>query len=246
MQPASISTIDRELPDEEIVRRITAGDREALGLLMRRYNQKLYRTARAILKDDAEAEDAVQEAYLIAYRSLGGFRGDSKLSTWLVRVVANEALGRLRKRNRSAEVIRMGGSLEEQGDVMEVTMNESSSGQPERAALRSEARRLLEKTIDTLPDAFRTVFVLRAIEEMTVEETAATLAIPQATVRTRYFRARGLLREALAHEIDFAFEDAFAFAGARCDRTVAGVLSRLADAQGTRCPPDSDIPTQEN
>ncbi|MGZ5652287.1 MAG: sigma-70 family RNA polymerase sigma factor, partial [Usitatibacter sp.] len=141
MQPASISTTDRELPDEEIVRRINAGDRAALGLLMRRYNQKLYRTARAILKDDAEAEDAVQEAYLTAYRSLGGFRGDSKLSTWLVRVVANEALGRLRKRNRSAEVIRMDGHLEDHSDAMEVTMDDSSSGQPERAAQRAEARR---------------------------------------------------------------------------------------------------------
>lgn len=110
-------------------------------------------------------------------------------------------------------------------------MVEDTSEQPERAALRSQARRLLEKSIDALPDAFRTVFMLRAIEEMSVEETAATLEIPEATVRTRYFRARSLLREALAREIDFAFEDAFAFDGARCDRIVATVLARLDDSQ---------------
>ena len=110
-------------------------------------------------------------------------------------------------------------------------MNEATPEQPEHAALRAESRRLLEAKIDALPDAFRTVFVLRALEELTVEETAATLGIPEATVRTRYFRAKGLLREALAREIDFAQGDAFAFAGARCDRIVAGVLARLNGLQ---------------
>ena len=231
MHLASVKTADKDLSDAEIARRIAAGDRHALRLLMRRNNQTLYRTARSILNDDAEAEDALQEAYLLAYRAMGKFRGDAKLSTWLVRIVVNEAIGRLRKRNRSAEIIRMDGDVERDSDSTDMNMNENTPEQPERALLRSETRRMLEKKIDALPDAFRTVFVLRAIEEMTVEEAAACLGIPQATVRTRYFRAKGLLREALAREIDFASEDAFAFAGARCDRIVAGVLARLEESQ---------------
>lgn len=219
--------IEEDLPDVEMARRVAAGDRDALRQLMRRYNQTLYRTARSILKDDAEAEDAVQEAYILAYRAMGGFRGDAKLSTWLVRIVVNESIGRARKRSRRAEVIQLNGSMEQSDDAAEVPMNEASSEQPERAVMRAEMRRLLEAKIDQLPDGFRTVFVLRALEEMSVDEAAVCLGIPPATVRTRYFRAKGLLREALAREIDFSFGDAFAFAGERCDRIVAGVLTRL-------------------
>ncbi|MEP7345719.1 MAG: RNA polymerase sigma factor [Gemmatimonadaceae bacterium] len=221
----------KDLADPEIARRVAAGDEDAFRLLMRRYNQTLYRTARSILRDDAEAEDAVQEAYLLAYKAMGKFRGDAKLSTWLVRIVVNEAVGRLRKHRRHAEVIRLNGTTDPFEEDAEACMSELSPEQPEHAALRAESRRLLEAKIDQLPDAFRTVFVLRAIEEMTVEEAAVCLGIPQATVRTRYFRAKGLLREALAREIDFAVEDAFAFAGARCDRIVAGVLARLKGSQ---------------
>ena len=199
---------------------------------MRRHNQMLYRAARSILKDDAEAEDAVQEAYLQAYRAICDFRGDAKLSTWLVRIVVNEAIGRRRKRTRRAEVIRLDGESEHNGEPAETDMNESTAERPERAAIRAQVRRLVERKIDELPDAFRTVFVLRAIEEMSVEESAAALGIPEATVRTRFFRAKGLLREALAREVDFGFEDAFAFAGARCDRIIAGVLARLDAAPG--------------
>ncbi len=231
MRAAALESARKRLPDAEIARRVAAGDEDAFRLLMRRYNQTLYRAARSILRDDAEAEDAVQEAYLLAYRAMGKFRGEAKLSTWLVRIVVNEAIARSRKRSRSAEVIRLDGDVEPDSKREEVSMNEATPELPERSALRAETRRLLEKKIDELPDAFRAVFVLRALEEMTVEESAAVLGIPEATVRTRFFRARGLLREALAREIDFAFEDAFAFAGARCDRIVAGVLSRLKDFQ---------------
>jgi RNA polymerase sigma-70 factor (ECF subfamily) len=231
MHPVSVKTASKELPDTEIARRIALGDRDAFELLMRRYNQTLYRTARSILKDDAEAEDAVQEAYMLAYRAMGAFRGDAKLSTWLIRIVVNEAIARARKRNRRAEIIQLSGEPEPDADLSEVNVNEATPEQPEHAAMRAETRRLLEGKIDALPDAFRTVFVLRALEELTVEETAATLGIPAATVRTRFFRAKGLLREALAREIDFAYGDAFAFAGGRCDRIVAGVLDRLKDLQ---------------
>ena len=229
MQPARVTTDATEVSDLEFARRIAAGDRLALERLMRRYNQRLYRTARSILKDDAEAEDAVQEAWLLAYHAMGQFQGDAKLSTWLVRIVFNEAVGRVRKRSRRAELIQLGGTMEQISDDPEANMNDAAQEQPEQAALRAETRRLLESKIDQLPDAFRTVFVLRAVEELTVEEAALCLGIPPATVRTRFFRARSLLREALARDIDVSLEQAFAFAGERCDRIVAGVLARLGD-----------------
>ncbi len=231
MQTIAIKPADGALSDIEIARRIVAGDLNALKMLMRRHNQTLYRAARGILKDDAEAEDAVQEAYLLAYRAMDQFRGDAKLATWLVRIVVNEAIGRARKHKRRAKVIELNGSTAQYDEDTEVSMNQASPEQPEHTALRAETRRLLEAKIDQLPDAFRTVFVLRAIEEMSVEEAADCLGIPQATVRTRYFRAKGLLREALAREIDFSLEEAFSFAGARCDRIVAGVLDRLKNLQ---------------
>jgi RNA polymerase sigma-70 factor (ECF subfamily) len=231
MSSASVSTVGNEMPDGELARRIAAADISAFRLLMRRYNQKLYRTARSILKDDAEAEDAVQEAWLLAYRAMDGFRGESMLATWLVRIVVNESIGRMRKRSRRAEVIPLNGWAEDIGAAAETSMSESSPEQPQQAALRAELRRLIEANIDRLPDAFRTVFVLRALEELTVEEAAECLGIPEATVRTRYFRARALMREALGNEIDFSFEQAFAFAGARCDRIVEGVLTRLDVSQ---------------
>src|SRR5467141_551584 len=227
MQPATEAIAYGKLTDPELAQRISAGDKQAFELLMRRHNQILYRTARSILRDDADAEDAVQEAYLLAYRGMRGFRGDAKLSTWLVRIVVNGAIGRARKRSRGAEIIELSGETQEDGEVVEGNMDETLPEQPEGAAQRAQTRRLLEAKIDELPDAFRTVFVLRALEELSVEETAAALGIPEATVRTRFFRARGLLRGALSKEIDLAYGDAFAFAGARCDRIVANVMARL-------------------
>lgn len=225
MQALVLEPAKKEFSDAEIARRIAAGDEDAFCLLMRRNNQALYRAARSILKDDAEAEDAVQEAYLLAYRAMSRFRGEAKLSTWLVRIVVNEAIARSRKRSRSAEIIRLDGDMRPGDAAREVSLDETPSEQPEQGTLRAETRRLLENKIDGLPDTFRAVFVLRAVEEMTVEETALALDIPESTVRTRFFRARGLLREALAREIDFVIEDAFAFDGVRCDRIVAGVLA---------------------
>jgi len=149
-----------------------------------------------------------------------------------VRIIANEALGRLRKSNRSAEIIRFNGEVPE--NISEDDMNQSHSGRPEGAASRAQTRKLLETKIDELPDAYRAVFVLRAIEEMSVEEVAVALAIPEATVRTRFFRARSLLRAALSTEIDLAYGDAFAFAGERCDRITANVLARLDQAAASR------------
>lgn len=226
MRPVPRNKSECRLDDAALARRIAAGDQSAFEILMRRYNRPLYRTARSILKDDAEAEDVLQDAYLLIFRNLDKFRGDSALSTWLTRIVINEAIARSRKTARRAEIIQLA-EPHRDNQAAEASMSQSATEQPEQAALRAEVRRLLEKKIDDLPEAFRTVFMLRALEEMTVEETAACLDIPDATVRTRYFRAKGLLRESLSRDLDVALEGAFSFDGARCDRIVAGVLERL-------------------
>jgi RNA polymerase sigma-70 factor, ECF subfamily len=208
----------------ELAARAARGDTAAFEALMRRHNRMLFRTARAILRDDAEAEDALQEAYIQAYRSLASFRGDAQLSTWLARIVANEALQRLRKQTRRAQIVPLQSA---DGTELEQVTDSDMDQAPDTTAARGEMRRLLESQIDALPEAYRAVFVLRAVEELSVEETAAVLDLPPATVRTRLFRARSMLREALAQKIDLACEDAFSFAGERCDRVVANVLARL-------------------
>jgi RNA polymerase sigma-70 factor (ECF subfamily) len=223
---ATLEPLDAGIADAELAARVARGEEAAIRLLMRRYNQTLYRTARSILRDEAEAEDAVQEAYLKAIAAISTFRSDSRLGTWLVRIVVNEALGRLRKTRRTAEIIRLEGDMS--ADSQPAPDHPDPAATPERQALQSEARRIIEARIDELPDAFRTVFVLRALEELSVEEAAAALGIPEATVRTRFFRARGMLRESLSRSMDMALDDAFSFAGDRCDRIVARVMERLA------------------
>ena len=212
--------------DGELALRAAAGDERAFETIMRRHNRLLFRAARSILKSDADTEDALQDAYLHAWHALSGFRGEAKLSTWLVRIVINEALGRLRR--RGALVIPLDAAVDPQGRQPEAWMEDDPHRQPERIAMRNEMRRLMEARIDLLPDAFRSVFMLRAVEELSVEEVAVALGLPEPTVRTRLFRARGLLREGLSRDVDLALGDAFAFAGERCDRIVAGVRLRLA------------------
>jgi len=221
-----------ELSDADLARSIAAGDEDSLRRLMRRHNQPLFRAARSILRDDAEAEDAVQEGYLQAYRAMGTFRGDAKLSTWLMRIVVNEALGRSRRNKRGAQVIAIDSGA--QALAAEDTMSDNPDQQPDRLAASAQTRRLIEARIDALPEQFRTVFVLRAVEEMTVEETAAALGIPEATVRTRFFRARALLRDSMSREVDLAIQEAFSFAGERCDRITERVLARVAAMRNSR------------
>lgn len=212
--------------DTDLVAAIVAGREAAFTVLMRRFNRPLYRTARAILKDDTEAEDVLQDAYLLAYRGMKSFRGGAKLSTWLTRIVVNEALARLRKARGPAAVVHLSGAEEGMSSGAD-TVDDRIFENPERVAMRAQVRSMLEKKIDALPDVFRTVFVLRALEEMTVTEVSQCLAIPAATVRSRFMRARGMLRESMARDIDFAFDEAFSFDGARCDRIVSSVLSRV-------------------
>jgi len=220
--------------DLDVIRRVLDGEKDAFELLMRRYNRPLYRTARSILRDDADAEDALQESYLLAYRNLHLFRGESSLATWLTRIVVNESVARLRKTARRAQVIQLDANADPDEPVPEQAMTPMTAELPEQSTARAEMRGLIERKIDALPESFRVVFMLRAIEEMTVEETAACLGIPEATVRTRYFRAKSLLRESLSREIDFALEEAFAFDGARCDRIVEGVMQTLSDPSSDR------------
>lgn len=227
----AMTTIARDkMNDVELAARAANGDDAAFECIMRRHNRLLFRTARSVLKSDAEAEDALQDAYLCAWRAIGSFRSDAKLSTWLVRVVINEALGRLRR--RGAQVLAIHASIDQEDVRMEDLLEGNPDDRPDRAAMRSELRGLIEACIDTLPEAFRTVFMLRAVEEMSVEEVSAALGLPESTVRTRLFRARGLLREGLARDIDLAMADAFSFDGARCDRIVSAVMARLATGPG--------------
>ena len=215
-------------PDAEIALRIAAGDHSAFESVMRTHNQQMFRIARAILKDDAEAEDALQDAYLEAFRKIDTFRGDARLSTWLTRIVINQALMRLRRQKRERVVMPFERRTDGGEESRAVDAPDTRSESPGDAAMRSEARRIIERHLDGLPVEFRAVFVMRDVEDMSVEETAACLSIPSATVRTRLFRARALLREALARDMDSATMDVFGFAGERCDRIVANVLARAA------------------
>ncbi len=180
-------------------RRAAAGDRSAFERLMRRYNRRLYRLARASLRDDTQAKDALQDAYLCAYRSIGQFRGASTLSTWLSRLVLNECNAHRRRSTRRQNIFPMVSS----DSNMNVVARIPDSGEaPDHSVARSQMRTVLEHKVDELPESLRVVFVLRSVEELSVEETAASLAIPQQTVRTRYFRAKAMLRESLAKEVE--------------------------------------------
>jgi RNA polymerase sigma-70 factor (ECF subfamily) len=226
-QDAAISS------DMLLVARVLRGDQGGFEVLMRRHNRMLFRTARSILKDDSEAEDALQDAYLLAYRALPKFRSEASLSTWLTRIVLNVALGRQRKSARRAEIVELQCSREFEPSQGDTLPDSAHNEEPEMAAIRAQTRRILERKIDDLPEAFRTVFVLRELEEMSVEEVSSALGIPEATVRTRHFRGRSLLRESLSRELDFALEDAFSFDGERCNRIVDSVIERLSDSEPT-------------
>jgi RNA polymerase sigma factor (sigma-70 family) len=216
-----------EADDEpSLVRRIASGDRTAFEKVMRHYNRRLYRIARSMLPDDSEAEDALQEAYLQIYKSIGAFKGDAALSTWMTRIVANECLGRLRRDARRQNVVKF---VSASTEVDVETLTSETSDPPDDAIGRTQMRALLERKLDELPESFRVVFVLRSVEEMSVEDTALCLNLPEATVRSRHFRARSLLRESLARDIDIAERDVFVFGGSHCDRIVARVLERLPE-----------------
>lgn len=219
--------------DQALMQQAAGGDMRAFDALMRRHNQRLYRAARGILRNEADAEEAVQEAWLKAYAHLHEFQGKAAPLTWLTRIAINEALMRQR-RNKSRDAIIQPIASDEQADHLIATqgdfMHLLNPAQPDQLASRTELRRLIEARIDALPDHYREVFMLRGVEGLSFAEVAATLDLPQATVRVRYMRARRQLQKALAQDIDRSAGDAFSFAGERCDRIVAGVHERLRAA----------------
>lgn len=214
------------LAEAELAVHARAGDREAFRAIMQRCNQRLFRVARGVVRDEAEAEDVLQEAYTKAFRAIGDFRGEAGIATWLTRIVLNEARSRLRARKNTVEV----GEIEvaqARGQVL-VFPSRTGGEDPEDHAARAEARRLLERAVDELPEPFRLVFMMREVEDCTVEETARALSLKPETVKTRLHRARRLLREALNAQLADALTGAYPFLGARCARITEAVLARLA------------------
>lgn len=225
MMPMPMPIPPPSMPDDAIVARVLEGDTAAFELLMRRHNQRVFRATRAVLHNDDEAEDAMQAAYLAAFAHLKDFAGRAAFSTWLTRIAVHEAFARLRKAKRTASLDDVGEDVIEE-DRMSGTRN------PEDAASDVELRALLEEAVDSLPLGFRTVFMMRAVEEMSAVDVAEALGIPEETVRTRLHRARGLLRDRLAKKLEDSAPNAYAFHLSRCDRVVAAVLARLSVTRG--------------
>lgn len=207
--------------DEELVQRVRAGEIELYELIMRRHNQRLYRVARSILRDDNEAEDVMQDAYVRAYQHLDQFAGESKFATWLTRIAVHEALHRAKQHNRFQEM--------PPGQNMETF--KATSPDPEQQAQCRELETLLETAIDTLPTTYRTVFVLREIEGLSTAETAECLGVQEETVKTRLFRSRALLRRELFTRAGALNSRAFQFHAPRCDRVAGNVLARIQASQ---------------
>ncbi|HEX2842376.1 RNA polymerase sigma factor [Hyphomicrobium sp.] len=211
--------------ESDLVSRALSKDEAAIRAIIQANNRRLYRAARSIVKDDSEAEDIVQEAYLRAFSALDRFRGDSSLSTWLTRIVINEALQRLRRAHGAPLPADEGFPLHE-AQVIQFPTGDPTVD-PERATAQKQLCRLLERAIDDLPEEFRVVLVARVIETMSVEETAQLLGLRPETVKTRLHRARRLLRDALSEHVDSLFSDVFPFDGPRCERITDSVIKRL-------------------
>ncbi|MGB3897933.1 MAG: RNA polymerase sigma factor [Mesorhizobium sp.] len=211
--------------DTELVRRALARDASAFRAIMKTHNQRLYRLARGIVRNDGEAEDIVQEGYVRAFTHLESFRGDSTLATWLSRIVINEALGRLRKKRRALEQS-MSDDPAIEAKIIQFPLN-TPNDDPERTMAQRQILQFVERATDNIPDIYRTVFVARVIEGLSIEETADLLGIKPETVKTRLFRARNLIRRQLDEQIGPVLLDAFPFAGQRCERLTVAVLKRL-------------------
>jgi RNA polymerase sigma-70 factor (ECF subfamily) len=218
--------------DEELVRRVTAGETVLFEILMRRYNQRLFRVARAILRDEAEAEDVMQQAYVNAYAHLGQFAERARFGTWLTRIAVHEALGRLRRRGRLEEADAF-------PDWEDRTMHRIGAAErnPEQQAVGREMRAILEAAFEAIPEIYRTVFMLREVEGLSTADAAECLALSEDAVRTRLFRARALLRQELFDRAGLVSAELFPLHLSRCDRVVAAVLARLdlAPPERPRC-----------
>jgi RNA polymerase sigma-70 factor (ECF subfamily) len=208
---------DREQDDDAIVARVKAGEYALFDILMRRHNRTIYRATRAVLRSDDETEDVMQHAYLRAFEHLGEYQGRARFSTWLTRIAVYEAFARLKRSKRVGQL-----------DDAKTADLADERATPEQQMSDAELRTLTEAAIDQLPEDFRVVFVLRAVEQLSVAEVAESLGIPEDTVKTRYFRARMKLRQNLLSRLDSAAPEAFAFHLSRCDRVTQAVLAQLA------------------
>lgn len=223
--------VPQAIPAEEaeasLVQRAAAGEAAAVRLIIKAHNQRLYRLVRAVMRSNADAEDVLQEAYLHAFANLAGFEGNASLSTWLSRIALNTALMRLRAQKR---LKRAAVTVPVEAEIIPFPLS-SSTADPERVMAQRQLLHLVEEATDALPDAFRLVFVARVIEGLSVEETAALLDLPAATVKTRLHRARKLIRTRLEERIGTVLIDAFPFAGTRCDRLTEAVIEKLGLAK---------------
>ena len=219
--------MNRAQSDAELVARAVRGDAAAFEAIMRQYNRLLFRSARGVVDDDAEAQDVVQETYMRAFTGLQTFRGDAALGTWLARIAINIALDVQRKRGRIVSMDESQDSSDEPTSEHMMAFSAPAIDSPDTAAERGQVRELLQRAIESLPAIYRSVFILRAVEEMSVDETAYSLRVSDAVVKTRYLRARSMLRDALSAQVESHAPQAFAFAGARCDAVVAKVLAEL-------------------
>jgi RNA polymerase sigma-70 factor, ECF subfamily len=224
-----------ELSDEQIVHRVLEGETALFEILMRRHNQRLYRAARAILRDDTESEDVMQEAYVRAYQHLGQFAGRAKFSTWLTRIAVNEALGRAARRTRMTELdFHPELSGRNGGEIMRTLRSEAPN--PEEQVSHSELQALLQEAILNLPESYRTVLMLRDVEGMSTVEAAECLSISEENLKVRLHRARSLLRKHLYARTGASLTSAFSFQAVRCDRVVKAVFERIA-----QLPPAGDL-----
>ncbi len=220
-----------KMSEHELIGYARAGHQDAFRTIMQRCNQRLFRIARGVVRDDVEAEDVLQEAYTRAFEHLEGFREESSLFTWLTSVTLNEARGRLRKRRLTVSVDAIEAAQNSGAEI--IMLNSAAATEsPESSAARSQMRLLIEQALDGLPEPFRIVFIMREMEELSVEETAANLNLPAATVKTRLHRARRLLRQGLNERFDAAVSEAFPFLGTLCQRLTSRVLARLAPKYG--------------
>lgn len=228
METVAVSADRRHegLPDEDVVRRVRAGETALYEIILRRYNQRLYRVARAILRNDAEAEDVMQDAYVRAYEHLDQFAGRAPFSTWLTRIAVHESLARLRRRNR---VQQLDEAEHEGGASMNLA---AQSPDPEQSATGAQLRELLEEAVMNLPVSYRTVIMMRDIEEMSTAETAEALDLTEDNVKVRLHRGHGMVRSWLMERVGTGARDAFPFMGDRCDRMVHTVLDRVGESAG--------------
>lgn len=226
---ASVSPSGQTMTDEEVIGRVRAGDTALFEVIMRRYNQRLFRVTRSILGDDDEAQDVTQEAYVRAYMHLDQFEGRAQFSTWLTKIAVHEALARLRARKRLVDIDGMSASAE---DAMNL---ESKTPSPEQDVLNKTIRIVVETAVDGLPETYRSVFMLREVEGLSTSETADCLDLTEETVKVRLHRARSLLRKRIYTQTGAATAGAFQFLGARCDRLVSKVLERIRSLKGEDC-----------